>query len=658
MNSRIFFHCRAVALVGALLGSSISIAAEAPIAFRTTAGDAWTFQKQVAVDVEPGSCDAVVMTSPLDRTTVTVKNDMAHARLLLGAGINAVQAQCLAGGAPRGDPLEQHWSVRARDMPVARVHLHVTDGEILLDATASDAAPARSAAIVTYDWHVRSGANPGPLPGLPATGSQVVLPAPTVEGEYFVTLRVTDAIGRADEGTAMFRVRQGRAEAIDLSREHASWIDRAVVYGVEPLGFGKRGYADVTAQLKAIKALGVNTLWLTPITAAPSGDFGYAVTDQFHVREEYGTERELHELIAQAHADGLRVILDLVANHLSEQHPYFADAARGGPTSPYFDFFQRSRGGTPVHYFDWNNLENLNYDSPDVQQMIIEASAHWVRDYDVDGFRVDAAWGPSARAPHFWPRWSAELKRIKPDLLLLAEATARDGYYSRSGFDAAYDWTGKLGQWAWQDAFIDERRTAERLRVALADTQALPSAATVFRFLNNNDTGARFITRYGIGPTRVAAAMLLTLPGLPSLYCGDEVGAAFEPYRPHGPIAWDDPHGLRVWYTRLIALRAQLPALRSRELRVLDLGAPDEVLAYLRPAVEDNDSVLVLLNFRAAHTGVSLKEGIAGIGRTVEMTDLLNDAEASPRRDDGTIVVPGYGVRILRLRTRSSAFAH
>jgi glycosidase len=170
---------------------------------------------------------------------------------------------------------------------------------------------------------------------------------------------------------------------------------------------------------------------------------------------------------------------------------------------------------------------------------------------------------------------------------------------------------------------------------------------TVFRFLNNNDTGPRFITRHGAGWNHVAAAMLLTLPGLPGLYAGDDVGAAFEPYRPHGPISWDDPQGLRAWYTRLIALRARLPALRSHELRVLDTGPADQVLAYVRTASEGDGDVLVLLNFGAAAARFSLTEEMRA-GLRGGMIDLLSSTQTAPQVDDGVIVVPPYGVRILQ----------
>jgi len=98
---------------------------------------------------------------------------------------------------------------------------------------------------------------------------------------------------------------------------------------------------------------------------------------------------------------------------------------------------------------------------------------------------------------------------------------------------------------AWRKAFDDAAHTARRLRAAIA--AATPGRnGLILRFLDNNDTGARFITRYGPARTRVAAAMLLTLPGLPALYTGDEVGAAFQPYSLGPPISWDDPDALRA----------------------------------------------------------------------------------------------------------------
>jgi glycosidase len=377
------------------------------------------------------------------------------------------------------------------------------------------------------------------------------------------------------------------------------------------------------------------------------------VTNHFELRDDFGTEQDLRELIGAAHARGLRVIMDFIPNHTSERHPYHLSAAQRGPASPYYEFYDRDAAGEVTTYFDWENLKNLNYDNPEVQRYMIEAFAYWVREFGVDGFRADVAWGVRERAPEFWPRLRAELKRMDPDLLLLAEASARDPYYDLVGFDAAYDWTDRLGEWAWRDAFEESARTAARLRAALIGSRTVEahgpisrSGALVFRFLNNNDTGARFMTRYGLARTRLAATMLLTLPGLPLLYTGDEMGAEFEPYDEGPVLNWADPHGLREHYARLAALRHDHAALQSERLQILETSHPESVLAYLRPGERREDDIIVLLNYRPEAVRAALP-AVAFRG-TTSFLDLLSGAPVAIAVEAPAIDLPGWGARILR----------
>jgi glycosidase len=239
------------------------------------------------------------------------------------------------------------------------------------------------------------------------------------------------------------------------------------------------------------------------------------------------------------------------------------------------------------------------------------------------------------------------LRRIKPDLLLLAEASARDGrYYMRSGFDAAYDWTDSLGVWSWGEAFSGAGNVAHRLRMAL--TRQSKEQIRVFRFLNNNDTGARFVTRHGVAMTRVAATLLLTLPGIPGLYTGDEVGAEFEPYNQREPIRWADAHGLRNWYSTLLRLRHTLPALRSGELRLLDAGKAGEVVGYVRPGQQPRDDVLVLLNFGPEPIEVSLPARLGQPAAGSKLVDLLSGETLADA--EGRIRLAGHGARIMQVR--------
>jgi glycosidase len=194
----------------------------------------------------------------------------------------------------------------------------------------------------------------------------------------------------------------------------------------------------------------------------------------------------------------------------------------------------------------------------------------------------------------------SELRRINPELVLIAEASARDTYYATHGFDAAYDWTDRLGEWAWQKPFDSGRVPAlAQLRATLTRSDALnPRSIRVLRFLNNNDTGIRFVTRHGSRETLSAMALMFTIPGVPSIYQSDEQGVEFEPYRSTTPLSWPTSGGVFTSiYARLAQLRRMEPALRSSELTVLSTDHDDSVLAFLRPGTCATHGVLVVLNF-------------------------------------------------------------
>ena len=664
-------HCRCdrrcrFAFLTALISllPSISVAAEGgPITLRGDGGDTWTFEKALEGELPDGGCDRVLVASPRATVEAWQAGGRFSAVVPLLEGDNEVRAICQHGEAERSVSTPQHWRVRLRDVPKAWIRIVPARDGIVVNAGASEPAPARSAPLVAHQWRSVPG-NPQRL--MTAQGTQVgatpidseelVLATPALDGEYQITLRVTDALGRTDESTAAFLVENGAARAAELAEERPAWLDDAVVYGVVPFFFGPHGFDDVAARLDEIADLGASVLWLSPITGSEEGDFGYAVTDHFGLRDAFGSEQDLRDLIAAAEARGLRVIMDFVPNHTSGQHPYHLSAELRGPLSPYYGFYDRDAAGEVTTYFDWDNLKNLNYDNPEVQRYMIEAFAYWVREFGFDGFRADAAWGVRERAPEFWPRLRDELKRIDPDLLLLAEASARDPYYDIVGFDAAYDWTGSLGEWAWRDAFKEGAPTAARLRAALIGSRTVEaeaptprSGAMVFRFLNNNDTGERFVTRYGVARTRLAATMLLTLPGLPLLYTGDEVGAEFEPYHEGPVLSWTDPHGLRAHYARLVALRRTHAALRSERLEFLATSHPDIVLAYMRPGERREDDIFVLLNYGPHPVRAALP--VAPLEGTTLLVDLASDAVVPIAPDEPSVELPGWGARVLERGT-------
>jgi glycosidase len=272
----------------------------------------------------------------------------------------------------------------------------------------------------------------------------------------------------------------------------------------------------------------------------------------------------------------------------------------------------------------------------------------------VDGFRVDAAWAIKDRRPEFWLPWRRELKRIKPDLLLLAEATAREPYYFDNGFDAAYDWTYQVGGWAWRimwDAY-KYRLLSYNLTDALVNRpDGFHPDAVVFRFLNNNDTGPRFITKHDEAVTRVATALLLTLPGIPCIYTGDEYGLEFEPYQQLEPLVFEEQFpGLREYHQKLISLRKTLPSLHSRLFSIIKPDAvPQTVFSYIRYGEAAEEPVIVLLNFSDEPAELAFDipaEFGTSAGET--LYDLLVD-ESLPAIAEGRlrVSVPAQTVRLL-----------
>jgi cyclomaltodextrinase len=429
------------------------------------------------------------------------------------------------------------------------------------------------------------------------TNPQLRLRAPSEEGEYYVALEVIDEEGRSDTSVVYFVVEGGRARAVNMMTEHPSWIDNAVIYAPISILWGNGGPRAVQRKLPYLKKLGVDALWLWPPATERAFGEQYAITDYFKLDPSWGPMPAFKELVDEAHRLGFHVLVDFVPNHMSDQSPYFKDAERAGEASRYWDFFDRKPNGAHTHYFDWTNLPNLNYDNPEVRRMVMEAMSYWVRDLDIDGFRVDVAWGVKRRRPEFWLEWRRELKRINPDLMLIAEATAIEPYYFTHGFDVGYDWTDSPGQWAWGSVFDFPEETGALLAPALTNQdKGYHRDAIVMRFLNNNDTGIRFVDQHGPKLTRVAATLQFTVPGIPEMFAGDEIGASYEPYSNLTPIPWQDRYGLRPFYETLIDLKHNTPALNSREMEILTTNL-NSVLAYVRPGVGTTSPVLVLLNF-------------------------------------------------------------
>jgi cyclomaltodextrinase / maltogenic alpha-amylase / neopullulanase len=626
--------------------------------------DAWTFNKLVTGDLKnPDVCDAVWIQNNESRLPALLKEKSFSVNVPIQPGANHLNAVCQHFDQEEELSSENTIMGRLNQRPTARIALSLVQDILILEGGSSQPDELEKRPIRDFIWSARAdnpafaqvqvSADQEPQDfRKEVNGSRIEVILPPVDGEFTFSLRVIDEAGRADTSSTYVVVENGRPRIPDYDHENPAWVEEAIVYGVIPRLFGSPGAKAVQDKLDYLADLGINAIWLAPINATV--DYGYSVIDYFELRDGFGSKEDFRATVQAAHERGIRVLMDFVPNHTSSKHPYFLDTLEKGQDSPYWGFYDRDEKGDYTYYFDWTHLPNLNYDNPEVRRMMLEAFSYWVRDFDVDGFRVDACWGVQERRPDFWPEWRRELKRIKPDLLLLAEASARDSYNFDNGFDAAYDWTEQLGRWAWGSFWADDApkiepaQTVKLLKAALTNApDGYHPDALIFRFLNNNDTRTRFIATHGEELTRVATALLLTLPGLPCIYTADELGQSFLPYD-NGLISWRERYqGLRDYHRKLIALRKDIPSLHSRHWQLLETEPADQVLSYLRFLGGNREPVMVLLNFgqEPAETKISLPEEFSSLSGLAIWQDRLNNEEVAT--GTGKITIPGFGARIL-----------
>jgi glycosidase len=508
------------------------------------------------------------------------------------------------------------------------------------------------------------------------------LSIPPANGVYHFNLLVTTGTDSASYQTRIIRDENG-LHGFNIDEDHAAWIDSAVIYEINPSVFVKHGsYDAITEKLGEIKLLGINTIWLQPVYQTDNGGQGYSVTDYFKLRDDYGTEKQLRNLIAVAKKLQLRVMFDFVPNHTSVKHPYALDCIKYGSKSHYYNFYQHDNDGKAyssyyhkddngfIYYF-WKDLVNLDYNNPEVQQWMLEAAKYWLRKFDLDGYRFDAMWGLNARSPQFIKRLQTELKSIKPDILLLAEDRAADKLVYSSGFDAAYDWTADtawVSQWAWQTKYNarksltifnlpDTLKRRSLLHKVLFDNQH--GATTTLKFIENNDV-PRFIASHDLAMTKLAAGLLFSLPGLPMLYNGQEVGCSLHPYsskpvfdRDHSIESADSLH-LLSYYKNLIHLRLAHPALFSSKMNDAPVADERYLLAFNR--WKDDEHFIIVFNLGSSpeNAAIMLNSNITPVasGGYAYAVDVLTDKkfEINQSRSELLVPVDGYGIRWLLLK--------
>src|ERR1051325_10666012 len=311
--------------------------------------------------------------------------------------------------------------------------------------------------------------------------------------------------------------------ADDFSRQTArpvpAWLREGVIDEIFPRNFSVQGsFNGITTRLDELKDLGVNIVWLMPIhplgEKMRKGTLGspYAVRDYYAINPDYGTEADFQRLVSEAHKRGMKVIIDVVANHTAWDSVLMAHP----------EFYKHDGSGKIIPpEKDWTDVAGLNYDNPKLREYMIAMLKHWIDPgtFDVDGFRCDVAF---AVPTSFWEEAHAELIKVKPDIMLLAEASKPD--LMVKAFDADYSWPllGTLN-----DVLLEGAPASEFKRSWEQTRQQFPRGSLHLRMSDNHDE-PRAVARFGLRGALAASALMFTLDGVPLLYNGMEVGDATE----------------------------------------------------------------------------------------------------------------------------------
>jgi alpha-glucosidase len=535
----------------------------------------------------------------------------------------------------------------------------------------------------------------------------------------------------------------GEAEPAGTGAQYL-WWQSGVVYQVYPrsyldaTGDGVGDLPGIAGRLDYLRWLGVDAVWISPIYPSPMADFGYDVADYCDIHPLFGTLEEFDQLLAEAHARGLKVLLDFVPNHSSDQHPWFVESrsSRDNPRRDWYIWRDPAPGGGPPNNWlsnfggsGWTLDErtgqyyyhaflpqqpDLNWRNPEVVDAMLDVLRFWLR-RGVDGFRVDVIWHlvkddqfrDNPANPNFRPGdnpFSATdpvYTSDRPEVhALIARMRALfDEFDERVLIGEIYLPVERLVTYYGDELqgahlpfnfqLIHAQWDAEHLAGLVEEyDRAIPAGGWPNWVLGNHDQH-RIATRVGPAQARVAAMLLLTLRGTPTVYYGDEIGMRDVPIPPERvqdpfeknvpgkglgrdpertPMQWnaapnagfttgvpwlpvaddyaavnveaqrDDPGSMLALYRRLIALRRAEPALAVGAFG--SVRALGDVLAYVRSAGERH--FLVALNLGSTPAVLTRRagdpRGVVVLGTQLGREGTRIDCDVELAGDEGVVI--------------------
>lgn len=371
--------------------------------------------------------------------------------------------------------------------------------------------------------------------------------------------------------------------------EIPSWIYGTVFYQIFPDAFSTYGRTNklpneycggtlkgITKNINYLKNLGVNAIYLNPIFTSTTYH-RYDITDYYSIDPTLGTIDDFKELVKTCHKNGIKIILDAVLNHSSNNHPKFKDVLKNGKKSKYInEYVITSFNGNKVATYDRFAFEDympkLNTSNPQVQNNLINILTYWIKEYDIDGWRFDVA---NEIGHAFIKKIRTAIKQVKPNAFMLGEIW-HDGcdFLLGDEYDGITNFTLKDMLFEYIKDNLSAKHFAEKLNRYLSSVplQAITSASN---FLCNHDT-KRIASEFSDKSTLMSLiAIQFIFPGTPLIYYGEEIGMEHDPNHPGDKGArmlmdFDKAKNNELFdfYKKMIELKTQNPCLNSNDFNV------------------------------------------------------------------------------------------
>lgn len=472
-------------------------------------------------------------------------------------------------------------------------------------------------------------------------------------------------------------------EIVPVDDNYRNYYEIFVYSYADSNGDGIGDFKGLEGKLEYIRDMGFNGIWLMPIMPSPSYH-KYDVTDYYAVDPQYGTMEDFRSMLAKAHELGIRVIIDLVVNHSSSQHPWFLDAV-SGPKAAYRDYYVWSEepweGYTPAGgaYYESrfvDSMPDLNLDNPILRWELEEIMSFWLLDVGVDGFRLDAVTsfytGNVEKNTEFLDWIGKTAHGIKEDAYLVGEAWTdflEIGQYSTSDVDSFFMFPASQANGYLNKILLNGASTPGETygKLTAKIEEVLADHSVNASFLGNHDTtrSANFLGREDVAKMKMAAGIMAMLPGNPFVYYGEEIGMVGTGDDPNkrigmlwtaaGPETKDPPGttesgyalpsveeqladetSLLHYYRDVMWLRHKHPEIARGTSEVLPCDNAD--ICLIRRTWGES-SVIIAVN-------PSLRDHTAAVEGTLE--DTLNARGQEITLQEGVLTLPSYSIAILK----------